>query len=113
MFEGADVSDGDAAQVTATDGTKFYGLHVVGPAEGTQAAGPMVGDAGARKQYVIAIDGVRFGPGDDQLDDTDAMGAMCPVNADKKTGDTSTLRILDVDRRTGALRTFDQQVTYR
>jgi hypothetical protein len=48
-----------------------------------------------------------------QLDPTDEIGGMCPVNRDKKTADTSTLSIIDLDEKTRAFELFAVTYSYR
>jgi S1-C subfamily serine protease len=79
-------------------GNAYYGPAVVGPTAGHGSEGVLQGMAGGKDQYVYAIDGHKFGAGDDDIPPgTDAMTALCAVAGDKKTGDTVKLGVLTHD----------------
>jgi S1-C subfamily serine protease len=79
-------------------GNAYYGPAVVGPTAGHGSEGVLQGMAGGKDQYVYAIDGHKFGSGDDDIPPgTDAMTALCAVAGDKKTGDTVKLGVLTHD----------------
>jgi S1-C subfamily serine protease/pSer/pThr/pTyr-binding forkhead associated (FHA) protein len=99
--------------VAASTGEKFYGPRVIGPAEGTPKNANLPGLAGGRQQYVYAIDGVRFGPGTNELSPTSDIVDDCRITRGKVSGDTSVLSVVEVDERANTYNTFDVRVRYR
>jgi S1-C subfamily serine protease len=112
-----DAQDDNTPPVTLSDGTRFYGPQIVGPAAGTPVTGGLDGAAGGKEQYVYALNGVKFGPGDHDLAQSDVQGSTCRVAGDKKTGDTASLSIVEVgDKQADGsrpVRTYDVTVKYR
>jgi S1-C subfamily serine protease/pSer/pThr/pTyr-binding forkhead associated (FHA) protein len=100
--------------VTTTDGTKYYGPQILGPVAGQTPAGQLAGIAGGRTQYLIGIDGVRFGTADNELTPLGDPNNLCQLDGfKKKSGSTMTLSVLDVDDATHSVRTFDQAIKLR
>jgi S1-C subfamily serine protease/pSer/pThr/pTyr-binding forkhead associated (FHA) protein len=112
-----DAHDDNTPQIVLSDGTKFYGPQIFGPAAGTSVTGGLDGAAGGKQQYVYAFNGVKFGPGDKDLSQSDVQGSTCRVAGDKKTGDTVNLGIVEVGAKQAdgsrPVQTYDVTVKYR
>jgi S1-C subfamily serine protease/pSer/pThr/pTyr-binding forkhead associated (FHA) protein len=111
LIDDLDPETADQPVITGSDGSKYYGPAVIGPAEGTQPARGLVGLSGDKKQFIYAIDGVPFGPGEKDLPTGDVQTAVCLVADKKKTGDTSKLSIVQDDGQT--YQRFDVTVKYQ
>jgi S1-C subfamily serine protease len=111
LIEYMDPSTAEEPVVKGSDGSTYYGPQIIGPADGVHPDGGLVGLAGGKNQYLYAIDGIRFGPGDQDLPNGDVRSAVCALADGKKTGDSSRLSIVEDDGHT--YRPFEVTVKYR
>jgi S1-C subfamily serine protease/pSer/pThr/pTyr-binding forkhead associated (FHA) protein len=101
----------NAPTVTGSDGTTFFGPTIIGRAESAPENKDLAGLAGDKTQLIYAIDGKSFGPGAGELPLAAGDASVCAVAANKHTGDTSVLSIIEAVPG-GQYRTYEVTVKY-